>query len=132
MEKSTKAPDYGMTIQGLKERIRYFARAQYDFGQNYFESYCGLGGGTISAIKSNGPTAAVLMKILSKCPELNLNWLFRGEGPMLLEGHTPAEGKEKESAQAPYVQNAKAVFIANWDGMKDVIRQVITETMNEK
>lgn len=121
-------------MENFKNRLVTYARMRFDMGQNYFEDYCGINRGIINSIKKQGPTASVVTKIALKCPDLNLNWLFRGEegGPMLLEGKTPAEGKEKESAQAPYVQNAKAVFIANWDGMKDVIRQVITETINEK
>ena len=47
---------------------------------------------------------------------------------------------DEDKAKEPFEKNPEmvlrlddfAVFIANWDGMKDVIRQAITETMNEK
>lgn len=52
-------------------------------GQTRFEDKCNLGHGTISAIKSAGPSASVITRISSACPELNLNWLFTGAGDML-------------------------------------------------
>lgn len=67
----------------FKKRLVEFARKQYDMGQTRFEEKCGIHPGTISAIKSNGPTASVVTKISVSCPELNLNWLFSGEGNML-------------------------------------------------
>ena len=67
----------------FKERIVKFARERYDMGQNKFEDYCGISGGTIAAIKANGPTASLLMRVAEKCPELNMNWLFTGKGNML-------------------------------------------------
>lgn len=70
-------------MERLKQRIVAFARQRYDMGQTRFEDMCGLGHGTISAIKSAGPSASVITRISSTCPELNLNWLFSGEGQML-------------------------------------------------
>ena len=67
----------------FKKRLVDFARTRYDMGQTRFEEMCGIHPGTISAIKSNGPTAAVVTKISSTCPELNLNWLFTGKGEMI-------------------------------------------------
>ena len=67
----------------FKNRLVEFARKQYGMGQTRFEEKCGIHPGTISAIKSNGPTASVVTKISVSCPELNLNWLFTGEGAML-------------------------------------------------
>ena len=61
-------------------------------GQTRFEDYCGLGHGTISAIKSSGPSASVITRISSACPELNLNWLFSGVGQML-NGPSQPEGR---------------------------------------
>lgn len=71
-------------MQDFKKRLVEFARARYDMGQTRFEEMCGIHPGTISAIKSNGPTAAIVTKISSTCPELNLNWLFSGKGEMVV------------------------------------------------
>lgn len=70
-------------MEELKQRLIDFARKMYDMGQTRFEDRCGLGHGTISAIKSAGPSASVITRISSACPELNLNWLFTGAGEML-------------------------------------------------
>ena len=70
-------------MQEFKKRLVEFARTRYDMGQTRFEEMCGIHPGTISAIKSNGPTAAIVTKISSTCPELNLNWLFSGQGDMI-------------------------------------------------
>ena len=70
-------------MQEFKKRLVEFARTRYDMGQTRFEEMCGIHPGTISAIKSNGPTAAIVTKISSTCPELNLNWLFTGQGVMI-------------------------------------------------
>jgi len=59
-----------------------FARIRYKMGQTRFEDYCGLAHGTISAIKAKGPSASVVTRIAVSCPELNMNWLFTGIGPM--------------------------------------------------
>ena len=61
-------------------------------GQTRFEDKCNLGHGTISAIKSAGPSASVITRISSACPELNLNWLFTGAGEMLNTARKEPEG----------------------------------------
>lgn len=111
---------------GFKERLVQFARAQYDMGQNYFEKYCGINWGTISSIKVKGPSAEIITKISFKCPELNLNWLFRGEegGAML---NTP---REVEPATAPVnVENVQAVFITNWKDIQGAVEETIKKAL---
>lgn len=79
-------------MEQFKKRLVEFARRRFDMGQNAFEDYCGINRGTINSIKVQGPTASIVSKISHKCPELNLNWLFSGDGQML-------NGKEKEKPQ---------------------------------
>lgn len=69
--------------QDVKERLVHFARTQYNKGQNYFESYCGVTTGTVGASKKNGMSTLNLAKIAERCPELSLRWLLLGEGEML-------------------------------------------------
>lgn len=71
-------------MEDFKKRLVEYARARFDMGQNYFEDYCGINKGTINSIRVQEPTASIVLKIALKCPDLNLNWLFRGEGPMTL------------------------------------------------
>lgn len=73
-------------MEKFKERLIAYAREQHNMGQTRFEDYCGINHGTISSIKIKGPSADIIIKISSACPDLNLNWLFRGDegGAMLL------------------------------------------------
>lgn len=70
-------------MEQFKKRLVEFARKRFDMGQNAFEDYCGINRGIINSIKVQGPTASIVTKISHRCPELNLNWLFTGDGPML-------------------------------------------------
>lgn len=101
-------------MEELKQRLIDFARAQYDMGQTRFEDYCGLAHGTISAIKEKGPTASVLMRIAVKCPELDMNYLFRGR-PM----------EEKETAPPPSfsIGTIQTVNIGNWNELIDLLKE---------
>lgn len=67
----------------FKERLEKYAKMMHGMGQTRFEDFCGIAHGTISAIKSNGPSASVVTRIAVKCPDLNLNWLFSGDGNMV-------------------------------------------------
>jgi len=72
-------------MEAFKNRLLEFVKSAYGYGQNKFEDHCGLSHGTISSIKVKGPSADIVAKISNSCPELNLNWLFTGKGPMLNE-----------------------------------------------
>lgn len=87
-------------MEELKQRLIDFARLRYDMGQTRFEDHCNLAHGTISAIKSAGPSASVITRIFSACPELNLNWLFSGVGPML-NGSRPSEAAPRSLPLIP-------------------------------
>lgn len=94
-------------MEDFKNRLLEFARVQYDMGQSKFEDYCEINRGTISAIKVQGPTAQIIMKISSRCPELNLNWLFRGTGPMLIQDQPSSPSTQND------IHHNQQVVIAN-------------------
>lgn len=94
-------------MQDFKKRLVEFARTRYDMGQTRFEEMCGIHPGTISAIKANGPTAAIVTKISSTCPELNLNWLFSGSGEMI-NGKTK-ERRGPDGHRLPYIPSTLLV-----------------------
>lgn len=106
-------------MEDFKNRLLEFARVQYDMGQSKFEDYCEINRGTISAIKVQGPTAQIIMKISSRCPELNLNWLFRGTGLMLIQDQSSSPTPQND------IHHNQQVVIANWGDLKDVISEVI-------
>lgn len=86
-------------------------------GQTRFEDYCGLAHGTISAIKEKGPTASVLMRIAVKCPELDMNYLFRG---------VPMDGQEKTPASPSVsIGSIQTVNIGNWDKLVELLNHKI-------
>lgn len=55
---------------------------QKKLSQNRFETECGLTHTNLRG-KKQGPTSEYLAKIITRYPELNLNWLVSGEGKML-------------------------------------------------
>lgn len=119
-------------MDGFKERLVKYARSRFDMGQTRFEDYCDLGHGTISSIKSQGPTALVLMKIAVKCPDLNMNWLFRGEdgGPML---NNKSDDNLSTRVSANDINNS-VVFISNWEGLEPIVEKAVNKVLrfNEK
>lgn len=101
-------------MENLKKRLIDFARDKYDMGQTRFEDYCGLAHGTISAIKEKGPTASVIMRIATACPELDLNWLFRGE---------PAGEKTISATPSVSIGSIQTVNIGNWGDLVELLKQ---------
>lgn len=113
-------------MRDFKNRLVEFARTRYDMGQTRFEEMCGIHPGTISAIKANGPTASVVTKIAFKCPELNLNWLFRGDGEML---NDTAPAVIRNEGPAVNVENVQAVFVTNWGDIRSVVEDAVKSTL---
>ena len=110
-------------MNGFKERLEKYAKIAHGMGQTRFEDYCGIAHGTISAIKSNGPSASVVTRIAVKCPELNLNWLFRGEGEMII-------GTARDAGSASVnMENVQAVFITNWKDVREIVEDAVKATM---
>lgn len=66
----------------VKERIVQFLKFKR-IGQNKFENICGLSNGYVSNLR-NSPSVTILQRILNGFPELNPDWLMKGEGEMLM------------------------------------------------
>jgi len=69
-----------------KERLKEFV-FKNGYGQNAFEKYVDIANGYLAS-KSNSITSDTIEKILIKFPNLNLDWLFTGEGEMLIEDNS--------------------------------------------
>ena len=121
-------------MEDFKKRLLEFARARYDMGQSKFEDYCELNRGTISAIKVHGPTASIIMKISIRCPELNLNWLFRGDagGHMLNETQKDKESPMCCPSPTNVIQDNNVVIIGNWSELGDIVERAILNAMSNK
>ena len=116
-------------MKEFKERLELFAKTQYNMGQTRFEDYCGLAHGTISAIKANGPSASVVTRIAVNCTELNLNWLFRGTGEMIIgERLTPAESA---SIEVSVVKTAGSVIISDLKSLEDMIQMAVSKAIQK-
>lgn len=121
-------------MRDFKERLVQFARERYNLGQSLFEDHCGINRGTINSIKVKGPSADIIMKISRACPELNLNWLFRGEeGGAMLNASDPAKVENSSPLQVSpvNVNNVQAVFITNWKDVQGIVEEAV-RNVNKK
>ena len=111
-------------MEDLKNRLTLFARERYDMGQTRFEDFCGLSHGTISAIKSSGPSAMNILRISVACPDLNLNWLFRGVGDMVIGEDKPAAEENSNTPPTPPFVSAGYVNIniGNWGELVELLK----------
>ena len=117
-------------MKEFKERLELFAKTQYNMGQTRFEDYCGLAHGTISAIKANGPSASVVTRVAVKCPELNLNWLFRGDGEMLNgEADSSRKNDKSETTEISVVKTAGAVIISDVASLECLIQSAVSKAL---
>ena len=104
-------------MEDFKERLLSFIQAK-EMSVRKFEETCGLTNGTIGSIKAQGPTASVLSKISDTFQDLNLNWLFRGTGHMLMS-ETPIASPTQD------IHHNQQVVIANWGDLREILADVI-------
>ncbi len=112
-------------MDDFKGRIVSFIRNYLKISVRKFEESCGLTNGTIGSIKEQGPTASVLSKIADTYPELNMNWLLRGDGQMII-GDTP---KDTHTYRGLNVKNVQAVFVTNWEDIRAVVEDAVKKTL---
>lgn len=100
-------------METFVERLFEFMTAM-GLSQNKFEEICGL---THSAIrgKTQGPTAAYLMKIATAFPQLSMDWLFRGEGSMIL-------GEHPQPTPSVSIGTIQTVNIGNWAELVELLK----------
>ena len=73
-------------MEDFKNRLLAFIESHCKTSIRSFEETCGLTNGTVASVKKKGPGADIVQRISYTYPELNLNWLFSGVGPMLNGG----------------------------------------------
>lgn len=74
-----------------KERLKLFVQS-LNKGQNAFEAEVGIANGYLAS-KSQSVNSDAIEKILNKYPNLNLDWLFTGNGNMFLDEESTAPFK---------------------------------------
>ena len=72
----------------VKKRLKEFIRSQ-GFTISSFEKDINVSNGYVNSI-SKGIGGEILLSILEKSPNLNINWLLTGEGEMLKNAPEPA------------------------------------------
>lgn len=131
-------------MDGFKNRLLEFIETSYGVSQRRFEEMCGLSNGTITSIKVKGPSADVVTKISYTCPELNLNWLFRGTGNMLLDNpdagtphqqDTPRGAAANKEIPTPIevsvVKTAGAVIISDVSSLEAIVKDAVAKAISK-
>lgn len=77
-----------------KERLKIFVQT-LGLGQNAFEAEVGIANGYLAS-RSQSVNSDAIEKIVVKYPNLNLDWLFTGSGPMFLDETEKAIGVKDE------------------------------------
>lgn len=87
-------------MEDFKNRLLAFIEGHCKTSIRAFEEECGLTNGTVASVRKKGPGADIVQKIFYTHPELNLNWLFSGVGPML-NGSRPSEAAPRSLPLIP-------------------------------
>ena len=112
-------------MDDFKSRIYQFVQDYAQCSVREFERRCNLSNGQLASIGSQGPSASILSKVADSFPELDMNWLFRGQGSMLVSKTT--ETKPTPSVNHDIHHNATVNI--NYNALKDIIVEAIKEAM---
>ena len=81
-------------VQSIQKRVEDYAirfRSQNDFAR-----HVGVSQSAMSCYMKGERAASVPMAIAENCPEVSLEWLFRGDGAMLLADQQTDQRQEPE------------------------------------
>lgn len=81
-------------MEDFKKRLYKFVESTGTHSIRGFEERCGLANGTIASVGAKGPGANVVQKISYNYPNLNLNWLFTGNGEMINSSNRGVSGQK--------------------------------------
>lgn len=96
-------------MTNIKERVLYFIENQGEKKETFFEDL-GMSYANFKGVQKKSALGSdKIDKILSKYPDLNLEWLFSGKGEMLKSGNTNTEASKEESVKGIPLVNATAI-----------------------
>jgi hypothetical protein bfra3_16308 len=96
-------------MTNIKERVLYFIENQGEKKETFFEDL-GMSYANFKGVQKKSALGSdKIDKILSKYPDLNLEWLFSGKGEMLKSGNTNTENSKEESVKGIPLVNATAI-----------------------
>lgn len=120
-------------MEDFKKRLQMFIECHFQ-SVRAFEQACDLTNGTIGSIGPQGPSVANLSKISYGCPELNMNWLFRGDdgGPMLNAENDKKKSPARVLTPTNDIHNNNMVIIGNWAELGEVVEKAVSKAMSNK
>ena len=96
-------------MTNIKERVLYFIENQGEKKETFFEDL-GMSYANFKGVQKKSALGSdKIDKILSKYPDLNLEWLFSGKGEMLKSRNTNTETSKEESVKGIPLVNATAI-----------------------
>ena len=96
-------------MTNIKERVLYFIENQGEKKETFFEDL-GMSYANFKGVQKKSALGSdKIDKILSKYPDLNLEWLFSGKGEMLKSEPTKTETSKEESVKGIPLVNATAI-----------------------
>lgn len=121
-------------MEDFKNRLLAFIEGHCKMKVRAFERACGLTNGTIGTIGAKGPGAEIVQRISYTFPELDLNWLFRGVGKMIIEELPADENNGKGQPIHPIndIHGCDQVNITCVATLKDFIRIIKRELIEDK
>lgn len=122
----SRIDDGDYDVESFKNRLNDYSKTICKSFRD-FEDRCGLSHAGIASIGKQGPTTSYLAKIADTCPELNLNWLIRGDGKMLL-----TDNLSSDQSETKIDVHHNTVNIGNVSEFRDLFRDVLQEIMKGK
>ena len=96
-------------MTNIKERVLYFIENQGEKKETFFEDL-GMSYANFKGVQKKSALGSdKIDKILSKYPDLNLEWLFSGKGEMLKREPSKTETSKEESVKGIPLVNATAI-----------------------
>jgi hypothetical protein len=117
-------------MTNIKERILQFVEYKQVKKEDFFKEL-GLSYANFKGIQKNSAiSSSAIDKILAKYPEINLGWLFTGEGRMSKDHNyrPPEPVQEVQEPEAPYGKDA---MIRALERENELLREML-EMMKKK
>lgn len=102
-----------------------------NIGFSDFETVCGLPEGWVNSVK-DWVSFSTISVIKVQYPQINLNWLFTGEGEMYQTHSIYPVGDKSSYPTNDVHHNQQVVMIANLNDVRSVFEDVIKEQMAKK
>lgn len=114
----SRIDDEDYDVEPFKNRLGDYSKTVCKSFRD-FEDKCGLSHAGIASIGKQGPTTSYLARIADAFPELNMNWLIRGKGEMLMSDQPQPSGHPKIE-----LHHNNTVNIGNWGELVELVKSL--------